>query len=157
VRRAALVPAIVMALAAGGCDPYLSGQSVAPPGRTARLDEVRGFWDIKSYRLELSRGVAFALTCRYGGACEHVTVVSDDPAIAEVRQASLGVLERAGFLNQQQASAVVVVGKAPGKTKLHVTAKQGHREIAVTIVPEPSTVSPVSRTAAERHAGVPQP
>jgi hypothetical protein len=132
---------LFIALALAACDPYLAGQSVAPPGRTARLDEVHGFWGIKKYRLEVSRGVAFALACRLGAPCEHVSVVSDDPAIAEVRPASLGVLERAGWMgNQQQSAAVVVVGKSPGTTRLHLTAKEGKREIAVTVVPEPATV-----------------
>ena len=131
--------ALVVMLAA--CDPFLAGQSVAPPGRTARLDEVKGFWGVKSYRLELSHGVAFALTCTNVGPCEHATIVSDDPAIAEVRPASLGVLERAGWTNRQQSSAVVVVGKAPGSTRLHLRAKEGKREIVVTVVPAPESRS----------------
>ena len=133
--------ALVLVLVAA-CNPYLSAQSTAPPGRAARLDEVKGFWGLKSYRLELSEGVAFAITCNYGGPCEHVKIVSDDPAIADVRPASLGVLERAG----QTSSAVVVIGKAPGRTHLHVSANEGHRDIAVTVVPSPAPVT--ARTAA---------
>jgi hypothetical protein len=135
--------AIVLLAALAACNPYLSGQSVAPPGRAARLDEVVGFWgNIKSYRLELSRGVAIAVTCNYGGPCEHASVVSDDPAIAEVRTASLGVLERAGMDNNKQtASAFVVVGKATGTTRVHVRAKEGRREIAVTVIAAPDVAA----------------
>ena len=121
------------------CNPYLSAQSVAPPGRAARLDEVTGFWGLKSYRLELSRGVAFALTCSYGGPCEHVHATSDDPAIAEVRPASLGVLERSSWTNQQQSAALVIVGKAPGRTHVRVISKEGSRVVAVNVVPDVPT------------------
>jgi hypothetical protein len=63
--------------------------------------------------------------------------VSDDPAIAEVRPASLGVLQSAGYTRQQPAAAVVVIGKAPGKTRLHLAAAEGHRDIDVTVVATP--------------------
>ena len=132
-------------LALAACGPNLSAQSVAPPGRSARLDEVRGFWGtIKSYRLELSRGVAIAVTCTDMGPCEHVRAVSDNPAIAEVRAASLGVLEKNGFLNNQTSSAVVLVGRAPGVTHVHVTSKEGHRDITVTIVGSPDPAPAVA-------------
>ena len=128
--------ALIASLAA--CAPNLTAQSVAPPGRTARLDELTGFWgSIKSYRLELSQGVALAFTCYRGAPCEHVRVTSDDPRIAEVRTASLGVLERSGLANQAGSAASIVVGKAPGLTKVHVHSEEGDREIAVTIVAPP--------------------
>jgi hypothetical protein len=131
------------------CNPYLVAQSPAPPGRSARLDEVTGFWGTtKSYRLELSRGVAIAVTCNQGSPCEHVRAVSDNPAIAEVRAASLGVLEKAAFGNTAQtSSALVIVGKTPGTTHVHVTAKEGHRDIAVTIVGSPDPT--LSKMAAD--------
>jgi len=127
-----------------GCDPYLYQQSVAPPGRSARLDEVKGFWgSVKSYRVEISRGVALAITCNDGGPCEHMRAVSDNPAIADVRAGSLGVLEKGRFeLNGQPASAFVIVGKTPGTTHIHVTAKEGHRDVAITVIGSPDpTVS----------------
>lgn len=132
------------------CDPYLFAQSVPPPGRAARLDEVTGFWGtVKSYRVELSRGVALAITCNQGSPCEHVRAVSDNPAIAEVRPASLGVLEKQPFGgNGQPSAALVIVGKTPGTTRVHVTAKEGHRDIAVTIVGSPDpTVSKMAAPA----------
>ena len=128
---------------AAGCNPTLSAQSLAPPGRAARLDAVEGFWGIKSYKLELSRGIAIAVTCNYGGPCAKLHVTSDDAAIAEVRDASFGVLQPSAGptyepSNQTTAAAFVVIGKAPGTTRLHVTTSDGGRTIKVTITPPPS-------------------
>jgi hypothetical protein len=130
---------VIMLLGSSGCAPTLTAQSAAPPGRAARLDEVRGFWgDVKSYRIELSKGVALALTCNRGGPCEKLAVVSDDPAVAEVRAASLSALERNGFTATATASGLVVVGKQPGKTVLRLRTKNGSRAIAVTVIAPPS-------------------
>lgn len=130
---------LLAALALAACDPHLYQQSVAPPGRSARLDEVTGFWgNVKHYRLEVSHGVALALTCNRGGPCEKMKVISDDPAIAEVRPASLEALERVGYAGDQQPSAAfVVIGKAPGATRLHVTSKTGNRDVVVTVIASP--------------------
>lgn len=136
--------AILVALA--GCNPTLSAQSLAPPGRAARLDAVEGFWGIRSYKLELSRGVAIAVTCNQGGPCQKLHVTSDDASIAEVHDASFGVLQPTtgpayAPTNQATASAFVVVGKSPGTTKLHLTTDDGRRTIAVTIA-EPAGSAP---------------
>jgi hypothetical protein len=138
---------LLLALTLAACNPYLTQQSVAPPGRAARLDDVRGFWGLKYYRLEISEGVALALTCNHGGPCAKTRVISDDPAIAEVRPASLSALERIGFTGSAPSSAFVVVGKAPGTTKLHVTAKEGKREVVVTVIAPPP--APNTQTAAQ--------
>jgi hypothetical protein len=142
---------VVIAVLAGGCAPILSAESAAPPARQARLDEVNGFWgNVKSYRLELSSGVALAMTCHQGGPCTKMVVVSDDPKIAEVRTASIGTLERAGMYTNATSTALVVVGKAPGTTKLHLRTGKGgkhdSREIVVTIVapPQPSPAAKVA-------------
>lgn len=132
--------ALVLACGAlAACNPYLMQQSVAPPGRSARLDEVRDFWGLDHYRLELSEGVALAVTCTKGGPCEKTRVVSDDPAIAEVRPASLAALQAVGLSDLQPASAFVVIGKSPGKTRVHVRAREGTREVVVTVVAPPAT------------------
>ncbi|HEY5944676.1 MAG TPA: hypothetical protein VIV40_04265 [Kofleriaceae bacterium] len=138
---------LVLALAA--CNPYLTQQSVAPPGRTARLDPVNGFWGLKRYRLELSEGVALAVTCNQGAPCEHTNVISDDPAIAEVRPASLAALEPVGLDSTAPSSAFVVVGKAPGTTRLHVKTKDGKRDVVVTVIAPPGP--PNLQTAAASH------
>ena len=70
--------AIAILCSASGCNPMLTAQSPAPPGRAARLDAVSGFWGIKSYRMELSEGVAIALTCHHGGPCERLTVTGEE-------------------------------------------------------------------------------
>lgn len=136
---------VLVALAA--CTPYLTQQSVAPPGRSARLDEVKGFWGLERYRLEISEGVALALTCYRGGPCEKTSVTSDNPAIAEVRPASLAALQPAGHAGFAPASAFVVVGKARGTTTLRVTAKEGSRIVTVTVIAPPA---PASTQAAAR-------
>jgi hypothetical protein len=132
--------ALVLALALAACNPYLTQQSVAPPGRSARLDEVNGFWGLQRYRLEVSKGVALALTCYRAGPCEKLRVTSDNPAIAEVRPASLAQLHAIGYsgTHQQPASAFVVVGKAPGSTRIRVSANEGDRDLVVTVVAPPS-------------------
>ena len=135
--------AVVALLAA--CSPTLSAQSVAPPGRAARLDAVSGFWGVKSYRLELSEGVAFALTCHKGGPCEKLVATSDDPGVAEVRPAALQRLEPAGFDASPAASAaVVIVGKTPGATTIRLRSKDGGRDVRVTVVPAPATGTPAT-------------
>ena len=93
--------------------------------------------------------VALALTCEQGGPCEHPHIASDDPAIAEVRPASLAALQQVGFTMQIPASAFVVIGKAPGTTKLHVRTKKGKRDIVVTVVapPPPANEQTVAKQA----------
>jgi hypothetical protein len=136
---------VLLALAA--CNPYLTQQSVAPPGRAARLDRVDGFWGLKHYKLEISEGVALAVTCTQGGPCAKPNVVSEDPAVAEVRPASLAALERIGFDTATPSSAFVIVGKAPGTTKLHVKTASGGRDVVVTVIAPPGP--PNEQTAAQ--------
>jgi hypothetical protein len=139
-----VIRALILIALAAGCNPTLSAQSMAPPGRAARLDAIDSFWGIKGYRLALSKGVAIAVTCNHGGPCGKLRVSSDDPSIAEVHDASLGVLQpsHGGVYapdNHATAAAFVVVGKAPGTTKVRVRTNDGGRTIDVTIVPPPAT------------------
>jgi len=140
---------LLLAAALGaGCLPTLAAQSAAPPSRIARLDTIDGFWGPKGYRLELSQGVAIAVTCNKGGPCSRMRVTADDPSIAEVRMGALSKLEYVGMQgNQQTASALVVVGKAPGSTTIRVRTAGGGQDIHVTIV-APPTANP--QTAASR-------
>jgi hypothetical protein len=140
-RLALAAAAAAACLALAGCNPILVAQSAAPPGRAARLDEVSGFWGVKRYRLELSQGVALALTCYQGGPCEQLTATSDNPAVAEVRRASLGALERSGMYGQATAAALVVVGKSPGTTRIRVRSQDRHRDVDVTVVPPPGPIA----------------
>lgn len=148
----AILAVLALALVGEACNPTLAAQTVAPPGRTARFDAVDGFWGPKYYRLELTQGVALAFNCTYGGPCEKLVVTSDDPAIAEPRAASPSVLEpnRAGgayggpnngmqpWQNQATQAATVVIGRAAGKTTLHLHSSEGDRLIEVTVVPPPA-------------------
>ena len=137
--RFAALAAIATLTALAACHPMLAAESPAPPGRSARLDAVTGFWGVKSYRLELSQGVALAVSCTYGGPCEKLVATSDDAALAEVRAASLQALRPVGYTgNQQPTAAVVVVGKAPGTTTVRLRSKDGGRDIRVTIIPPPA-------------------
>lgn len=136
---AARIAIVAVVAAAAGCAPVLEAESPAPPGRTARLDRVEGFWGVKSYRVELSQGAALAVSCQRGQSCEHMTVTSDDPTIAEVRPASLALLRPNLYgAGATTVAELVIVGRAPGVTHLHVHAEQGDRDVAVTIIPQPA-------------------
>ncbi|MFT3692436.1 MAG: hypothetical protein QM831_04795 [Kofleriaceae bacterium] len=133
-----LVLALLVVLQA--CNPTLMVESPSPPGRVARMDSVDNWLGITQwYRLEITAGVAVALTCNNGSPCEHMTITSPDPKIAELRNASLSALKKtspySSLPQQQTAAGLVVVGKTPGKTTLHVkTEHQGERDIVVTVV-----------------------
>lgn len=147
LNRFAAAAMVATLLGGTGCLPMLAAESTAPPGRSARLDAESGFWGVKSYRLELSQGVALAVSCTYGGPCEKLVAKSDDMAIAEVRAASLQTLRPVGYSgNQQPTAAVVVVGKAPGTTTIRLHSNEGSRDIRVTVVPPPAP--PAAATAA---------
>jgi hypothetical protein len=102
-----------------GCGPTLIAQSAPPPGRVARLDSVDGFWgQTKYYRMEISVGVALAVTCNQIGPCEKLQVRSDDPKKIEGHAASLQTLEQSHYTrNQAPSSGFVLVGKTPGTAK----------------------------------------
>jgi hypothetical protein len=146
----ALAVLVLVAALAGlsGCSPTLVAQSAAPPGRAARLDPVKGFWgDVKHYRLELSQGVALAMSCELDGPCDRMTIESADPAVAEVKRASLGTLQpTAGPHHPAQSnvtmSGLVVVGKKPGSTTVRVTSRGKGRDVRVTIVAPPPQSPP---------------
>lgn len=139
--------ALVM-LALSACAPSLEQQSLAPPGRTARLEAVQGFWSTKYYRVDVSQGVALAITCDDNGPCKHMDVVSEDPGVAEVRPASLVAMQTFGYTSQAPATAFVIIGKTPGTTKLHVHGKKKTREVVVTVEAPPPT--PNEQKAASR-------
>jgi hypothetical protein len=134
--------ALSLALLAG-CPPVLTAQSTAPPSRAARLDAIDSFWGIENYRLELSKGVAIAITCTDVKPCEKMRVTSDDPNIVEVRDAAIGQLEQQGnayrtrAYERQTMSALVAIGKSPGKTTIRVRSADGDRDIYVTVVAPP--------------------
>jgi hypothetical protein len=127
---------LLAAVALAACAPSLVAQTAPPFGRSARLDEVRGFWGLQKYRLEISRGVALGATCYRGGPCEHMVLTSDNPAIAEIRPAALSSLDTP--LPSRPSAGLVVVGKTAGTTRLHVRAGKRTRHIDVTVVDPPA-------------------
>jgi hypothetical protein len=134
------------------CNPYLYQASAPPPARTARLDPVTNWLGVtKRYRLEVSEGVAVAMRCEQAGPCEHMTVLSENPAVAEVRMASLSQLQTSVYggssYQQQPLAGLVVVGKTPGITKLHVKTKDGSRLVTVTVIAPPTVGNPVTAAA----------
>lgn len=130
---------VFLLLLLAGCNPTLTQQSVAPPGRRAQLDEVRGFWGLKHYRLNISEGVALAVTCEQTGPCEKATMISDNSNVAEVRPASWARLETTGASGRVQtpSSAFVIIGKAPGTTRMRVSTRDGERSVYVTVIDAP--------------------
>jgi hypothetical protein len=146
--KRALLAFVPLALALlAGCPPALTAQSTAPPSRSARLDAITGFWGIENYRLELSKGVAIAISCSNGKPCEKMRAKADDPNIVEVREASLAQLEQQGnafaprVYERQTMSALVAIGKAPGKTTIRVRSNDGDRDIYVTVIAPPITAA----------------
>jgi hypothetical protein len=120
--------ALAVALAAAGCHPALYAESSAPPGRLGELEPIKSFWGVQGYRLELSQGIAVAIACSDGDPCEQLVATCDNPAIADLRKV------------QNQASAtVVIVGKAPGATVVHMRTKNDGRDIQLTVVPPPAS------------------
>lgn len=136
---------VVVAALLAACNPTLIAQSLPPPGRIARLDPIHGFWGTKAYRVEVSHGVAIAITCHDGGPCRNLAVRSDDPQIATARPASLAQLQPTAYLHQvAPATAFVIVGKAPGTTRIRLTSAGGHRDIYVTVVAPPEHAAPAT-------------
>ena len=146
MKSAFALAALSLALLSG-CPPVLTAQSTAPPSRAARLDAIHSFWGIDNYRLELTKGVAIAITCSDGKPCERMRVTSDDPNIVEVRDASLAQLEQQGnayaarAYERQTMSALVAVGKSPGKTTIRVRSADGDRDIYVTVIAPPTAAA----------------
>jgi hypothetical protein len=139
-----MIRVALITLALASCGPWLDQHSVGPPGRSARLDSDVGFWGVRSYTIELSKGVAVALTCYRGEPCTQLRVSSDDPAIAEVRYGSLNALSSNSSFGSP-ASSIVVIGKAPGSTVVRIRSEQGDRDVPVRVIPAPGSVQAMAR------------
>ena len=135
-RFAVSVLALIALASLPGCELFLDARSPSPPGRTARLDEVNGFWGLKGYRIEVSHGAALVIAC-VGDPCTRASVTSEDPAIAEVRHATLGALEHAWDGTHAAPGAFVVIGKTPGATAIHVVSGKHRRDVPVTVLAPP--------------------
>jgi hypothetical protein len=138
------VSRLVLLLALGSaCGPNLTADSPPPAGRSASLV---GHW--RHYDLVLSQGVAIAVTCDVGHPCQDVVVSTNHPAIADVKGAAFGTLERHPYAPTAATPAgLVIVGKAPGKAKIKVKTAHGTKTIYVKIVPPPAVGMPATRVA----------
>ena len=132
--------AIVVALIfwASACGPSLYSQSAPPPGRTAAFDDRDGHYD-----LDISQGVAIAISCDDSGPCRDVVVATEDAAIADVKGASFGNLERNAYTMRTLTPAgIVIIGKSPGKTRVKVKTKGGDKTIHVHVLAPPLVGAP---------------
>lgn len=126
--------AILLLALFAACGPSLYAQTAPPPGRTASLDENDGHYD-----LNLSQGVAIAISCIHDGPCKDVVVSTENEAIADVKGAAFGALEHATYGPQTYTSSgIVVIGKNPGKTKVRVKTAKGSKTINVTVLAPPA-------------------
>jgi hypothetical protein len=116
----------LLVLAATACHPSLYAESSAPPGRIGDLDPISSFWGVQGYRLELSQGIAIAIACSDGDPCEQLVATCDNPAIADIRK-----------VERQSSATVVIIGKTPGTTVVHMRTKNDGRDIKLTVVPPP--------------------
>jgi hypothetical protein len=125
--------ALLLLLLAAGCHPKLYAASVPPPGAVGVL-HTKGEW------AKLTEGTVLAFTCeKWGGACIDARATSDDPAIAEVKPAAVARLHPLLTQGSQiQQSTFVIVGKRPGKTRIRVHARQGHKTLDVTVLAAPA-------------------
>ena len=134
--------ALLVLLAA--CGPNFTAQSAPPPGRIARLDEVKDH-----YELDISAGVAIAITCYDSGPCKDVVVSTEDASIADVRGGAFGQLQRNEWnrFGTWTDAGIVVIGKSPGHTKIKVKTKDGDKTFRVNVVAPPLVGAPNTAVA----------
>ena len=121
-----VVMAIALLVYASGCGPTLTAQTSPPAGRTASFDENDGHYD-----LDISQGVAIAISCYNDGPCKDVVVATENESIADVKSASL-----------IDTVSLVIVGKAPGVTRVKVRTSKGDKTINVKVLAPPASAGP---------------
>jgi hypothetical protein len=131
VKRAALVIAV---LAAGCGEVTLSALTVAPPGKTAHLDN-------EAEAIHLSRGIAIGFECTaneddYHGPCRKAKIYVDNPDIVagytSFMDTTLDSYE-GGYEGARQRSAFIIVGLQPGTTDVTIDTDDGNVTLDVTI------------------------
>lgn len=131
-----LAIAFLLALTTG-CDPIsVTALTVAPPGKTADLDDV-------SLELDVSKGIALGFECLantndYDGPCRNPRAKIDDENIAVVFSSYLDTLVESyedGASGPRARTAFVVVGLQPGKTNLELITADGDIDVSVTVLP----------------------
>lgn len=118
---------LLVILLTGGCGPWLYAMSTPPPGAVGMLDT-------DDERAEVSEGAALAFRCEKHGPCKHATATSDDPEIADVLPANLARLDEAFWNGVQPPTTFVIVGKAAGRTRVHVRSSDGDVTLDVVVV-----------------------
>ena len=125
----------VIAVLATGCgEVTLSALTVAPPGKTAHLDN-------EADALHLSRGIAIGFECtsnegNYNGPCRKAKIYVDNQDIVagftSYMDTTLDSYE-GGFEGPRQRSAFVIVGLQPGTTDVTIDTDDGNVTLDVTI------------------------
>jgi hypothetical protein len=127
---------LLLALAAG-CDPIsVTALTVAPPGKTASLDD-------ESLGLQVSRGIALGFECSantqdYLGPCRNARAKIGDESVALVFASYLDSLADSwddGYAGPRSRTAFVVVGLEPGDTTLELVTTDGDVDVSVTVLP----------------------
>ena len=112
-----------------GCDDHFYALTVPPPTKLAELDDV-------DCEIVVSKGVALAFECTSpSGPCENARISSADEATVEVREAYVDSLdnEANGRSYSRPRSAFVVVGKAPGRTRVTVRSANDTTDFEVQV------------------------
>ncbi len=132
-----LASLFLVALFVAGCDPIaVTALTVAPPGKTAQLDD-------ENLELKLSKGIAIGFECSastndYRGPCRNPRAKIDDPGIATVFDSYLDSTAETwndGAAGPRARTAFIVVGLEPGDTDLEVITSDGDVSVSVTVVP----------------------
>ena len=140
--EAALV--LLAALAARRVQPVpLSQQSVAPPGPHRAARRVNGFWGLKRYRLEVSRRRRARADLRarrpVRAAERHRPRTRRSPRSRRVAVASRRACRSAIGARAAPDGGVRRDRQGARPTRLHVTRKDGKRDVIVTVVAPPAT------------------
>ena len=126
---------LIIALLAAGCgEVTLSAMTVAPPGKTAHLDD-------DDDTLDLSRGIAIGFECTasegsYYGPCREAAIYVDNPDIAAAYTSFMDTVTESyngGAAGARGRTALIVVGLLPGKTQVTVDTKDGNVTLDVTV------------------------
>lgn len=129
--RALLCAAV---LATGCGEVTLSALTVAPPGKTAHLDD-------EDDTLDLSHGIAIGFECTaseggYYGPCRDAKIYVDNPDIVAGYTSFMDTLDPSyndGPAGARAKTAFVVVGLQPGTTQLTIDSKDGNVTLDVTV------------------------
>lgn len=136
IARFARYALVLAALTASGCTPSLYAVTPAPPTRVAELRTEVPVFSKNKHHAKLSVGVALGFNCVHGRPCTDMRTTIANPGIVKILPAHLAGLERDAFTRDSTPhSTLVMVGLAPGKTKVRLDTKQGNTIIHVTVLP----------------------